>query len=176
MPAPPIQPSGGVPVSPTQPPWGVAPSPTQPPWGVAPPLTQPLWVGPGNASPAVPGDITSGSNSRPGDPGIIAASSAPPLPELEQSLEYIPARDARETIRESQSHHPPVEHHDIAAIAALPTALPDPVSVWQKVKQVAIASGDYEGAELTDVPMLRGWEPEDECAGLAWKLLFPRKL
>ncbi|TRZ07688.1 hypothetical protein HGM15179_019420 [Zosterops borbonicus] len=80
---------------------------------------------------------------------------------MELSLECIPARDRSKTSTESQSHCPPLEHRYIAAIAALSTALPDPVSIWQKVKQAAIASGDYKGAELIDVPMLRGWEPED---------------
>ncbi|TRZ07062.1 hypothetical protein HGM15179_020045 [Zosterops borbonicus] len=82
------------------------------------------------------------------------------LPELELSLECIPARDAKEISRESQSHRPPAEHN-VATIAALPAALPNPVSIWQKVKQVAIASEFYEGAELIDVPMSGGWELED---------------
>lgn len=39
-------------------------------------------------------------------------------------------------------------------------ALPDPISVWQKVKQAAIVSGSYKGAEKIDVPMLGSWELE----------------
>lgn len=38
--------------------------------------------------------------------------------------------------------------------------MPDPVSIWQQVKWVA-ASGDFEGAEKIDVPVLGGWEPEE---------------
>ncbi|TRZ08878.1 hypothetical protein HGM15179_018227, partial [Zosterops borbonicus] len=85
---------------------------------------------------------------------------------VEFSLDYILARHARETSRESQSHRSPVEHHDITTIAALPTALPNPVSVWQKVKQAAITSGDYEGTELIDVPMSGGWESEDRTIAI----------
>lgn len=78
--APPIQPSRGVPVSPTQ-----APGTSL-----------------GNGSPGIPEDMIARSKA--------AVPSAPPLPELELSLEYIPARDAGDTSRESQTHHPFVEH------------------------------------------------------------------
>lgn len=131
----------------------LANSMSTPLWGVAAPPTQPPGMGPGNASRGVPGDGLPRSNA--------AVLSTPPLARVEFSLDYIPARDTRETSRESQSHRSPVEHHNIATIAALPTALPDPVNVWQKVKQAAIASGDYEGAELIDVPMSGGWDSED---------------
>lgn len=79
-PAPPIQPSRDVPVSPTQPPGTSL----------------------GNGSPEIPEDMIPRSKA--------AVPSAPPLPELELSLEYIPARDAGDTSRESQTHHPFVEH------------------------------------------------------------------
>ncbi|RMC21659.1 hypothetical protein DUI87_02527 [Hirundo rustica rustica] len=136
----------------TQPLWAVAVPPIQHLWGMAPPLTQPPWAGLGNLSPGVPGDAIPGRDA--------AGPSALPLPELEFSLDYIPARDTRDTSRESQNHCPSAEHCNITAITALPTSLPDPVWVWQKVKQLTIASVDYEGAELIDVPMSGGWKPQ----------------
>ncbi|TRZ07693.1 hypothetical protein HGM15179_019410 [Zosterops borbonicus] len=141
---------------------------TQPLWGLPMPLTPPRGAGLVDASPAVPGDVIPRSNTGPGDPGITsaAAASTPPLPELEVCLECIPARDEKDTGSESQSRCPPVEHQDIATIAALLTVLPYLVSVWQKVKLAAITSGDYKGAELIDASMLGGWEPENRTVAV----------
>lgn len=146
---------------------GRASAPDPVPWDTPAPPSQPLPEGLGNVSPAAPGDVTPRSNSRPRDPGIIAttAASVPPLPQLDLSLECIPARDTRKTSRESKSHYPPVEHHDVAAIAALLAALPNSVSIWQKVKQ-ALVSGDCKGEELIDVLMLGAWEPEDRTVAI----------
>lgn len=58
-----------------------------------------------------------------------------------------------------------MEHHDVAAIAALLAALPNSVSVWQKVKQ-ALVRGDCKGEELIDVLMLGAWEPEDRTVAI----------
>ncbi|RMC03071.1 hypothetical protein DUI87_20264 [Hirundo rustica rustica] len=143
-----------MPAPPTHPPRGTARPPTQPLWDVPASLTQPPGTDPGNSwTPGVPGNAISRSDA--------TVPSAPPLPELEFSLDCILARDTRYTSKESQSHHPAAKHRNMATITALPTALPSPVSVWQKVNLAAMASGDYERAELIDVPTSGGWEPED---------------
>lgn len=118
-----------------------------PPATVTTPLTLPPWVGLGMSPPGSPADVKPGSET--------AIPSAPPLPELQP---YMLARDRRD-------HHPPAEHHNNTTVVLLLTALPDPSSVWEKVKLAAIMSGDYEGAELIQVPMLDGWEPEEETPG-----------
>lgn len=70
----------------------------------------------------------------------------------------MPARDTR-------YHRPPAEHHDNTTVVLLLTVLPDPASVWEKAKLAAVISGDYEGAELINVPISGDGEPEDETPG-----------
>lgn len=105
---------------------------------------------------AVPGyqlDVIPRSSSVLGDPKVTAATtSSLLLPE--QSLEYILAWDSKDTNGESKSLRSSAEPRDSVTTTALPRALPNLVSIWQQVKQAAIASGDYEGAEKIDVPML----------------------
>lgn len=106
----------------------------------------------------VPGDAIPRSDA--------AVRSAPPLPELELSLDCILARDMRDTSKESQSQCASVKHCNIATITAVLTALPDLVSIWQKVNLAAIVRGNYEGAELTDVPMSGTWELEERTVAV----------
>ncbi|RMC09736.1 hypothetical protein DUI87_13523 [Hirundo rustica rustica] len=55
--------------------------------------------------------------------------NTPLLPELELPLEYISARESKDTNRESQSHCPSVEPLDNAVVAVLQMAMPD-LDLW----------------------------------------------
>lgn len=125
----------------------------QPLVGVAPPPTLPPWAGLGNISSGVPADIVSG--------GWAAIPAPPPLPELQYSLEYMPARDLSDASRESQSPFPLQNTSNSRFVADSPAKS----CVWQKVKPATITRGDYEGVELIDVSMSEGWVPEDGTLG-----------
>lgn len=96
-----------------------------------------------------------GSSGRLQGPKAAAAMCAPLLPELEVPVEYTLARAT-----ESQRHHFSADLRDKAIISILPTAVPNPISVWHQLKLAAITSGDYEAAEVIDVLLSGSREPE----------------
>lgn len=58
----------------------------------------------------------------------------PPLLELEQLLGYIPTSILKDTHGENWCHGPSAEPRENTTAAALPTAAPDLISIWQQAK------------------------------------------
>ncbi|XP_059714112.1 mRNA export factor GLE1-like [Haemorhous mexicanus] len=77
----------------------------------------------GNTSPEIPV-----RNSRSGNPSAVATGTARPPSERKLALGCMPAKQTRET----QSHHPSAEPQNTVTLAAVPTALPNPVTAGEK--------------------------------------------